>query len=282
MNNYFSQHVRRSEQRLKYSPDYGFGMLHALPYEFKVLKKIGQGANGSVFLLCKDEAQGCVENYVLKIVQRPHRTTESNFLKEFSHEVKMHRKLAILDLAPELITAYVYKRNRRSQYGVIVMERVNILNQDLNEFTGDRVDEYCTEIVKGVDQMISKLCTHGITHGDLHNENIGFIAQNADFPYKFMPIDFGTTTDDGCSPAMDILQLIRSIMMDEREFKNRQLWKCLITNLFELYQKYEDKDIKIRLDFDDIEDRYDDLVTEHSMRTNLQMNSLSDEELFRF
>ena len=244
-------------QHKKFIRKYGKGFIENLPPRFKVLKQIGKGAFGSVYLLCQIEDDGCIPKYVLKIQKKPISMTTKKFVRDIEREVEMHAEFQSYKLAPELIADYMFYKGKQL-FSVIIMKKVNVITDDLDSFPNNRsdVNEYCKAVVKGVDGIVKQMCKHGLSHGDMHNENIAFIGERALWdtpkPYKLILIDFGKAVLRKCSPSMEILQLIRTIMIDKQKFKNIDLYDCLIAHLYALYVKYVGKINAVPLDFDDI------------------------------
>lgn len=251
----------KPRQHSKFVKRYGKGLVSALPADFIILKQIGKGNYGRVYLLCKDDNGQCRKDYVLKLQRKSPKQSTTKFKQDIDHEIQMHKKFFKAGIAPELITNY-YFTHRNQLYSVIVMSKVNVLNDDLNTFPKSMdVDRYCTLVVNKIDKLVKTMCKHRLIHRDMHNENIATLIHDTEFvwqsqtPFKLLLIDFGMARSGRCNPRIEILQLVRSLMIDKDEFKNQKLFECLTQKLYQLYTRYARKN-SVPFTFKDIDTEF--------------------------
>ena len=253
----------------KYTKKYGKDLMDKLPTDFKIIKQIGKGEFGTIHLTCKGN---CSTKYVLKIQIKPTKMSTTDFIKDIEREITLQKKFHNHKLAPKIITDYMYTYKGKL-HSVIVMESVGILDDMLNSFPKNRsgATKFCKDIAKAVNRLMNTMCRHGLTHGDMHNENIGFLPVREGHlweksaPYQLILIDFGMSYPRKCRPSLELLQLIRSLMMDRTKSKNKKLIDCLIVELYKIYVRRSDDDRVVGLTIEEIEAGYLDEYDEQQL-----------------
>lgn len=109
--------------------------------------------------------------------------------KMFDQEVEMHRRMraALPGNVPQLFAAFKVNHYRRLA-GVVVMGKIdrpmsNLIRQHATD------GPFIRALAKQVKDMVDKLHTHHLVHGDLHLENMGYVMVNGS--PRLMLIDFG-------------------------------------------------------------------------------------------
>lgn len=164
--------------------------------DVRFARELGRGRWGIVYLLCNPQVSK--QQLVLKITKQ-----KGNFSKyELQHEKKMQRIFNTMGLAPPMYDIKIKTEN------AFVMGKVdgvlgNILTSELTESQLDT-------ILGWIIAIISKMCSHNITHGDLHWENIGYKINHRTKEAYPVLLDFSNAIQGFCLPQIELLQLIRT------------------------------------------------------------------------
>lgn len=171
---------------------------------WNVVRKLGQGVSGAVFLAEKDGMQAALKI----VVDSP---DSANFVT-VEAEVRMQQKFADAGLAPKI---YCHGKTQVGQttVHVILMEPVDFT---LNAFMCRDVvtREALKEIAMSLFRMLLKMRKLGVTHGDMHTENVAFRVQ-PDGTYKMLLIDFGQSSLRVHRPLVDAEQLYSDLVENE-------------------------------------------------------------------
>lgn len=166
-----------------------------------IIKKLGQGAFGAVFLAEKDGQTAALKI----IIDSP---DNSNFVP-IEDEVRMQRAFAAAGLAPRL---YCHAKTNvgRSTIHMILMEPVDFT---LNAFMCRDVVNHDSlkAIAMSIFKTLLKMKRLNVTHGDMHTENIAFRVQ-PDGTYKMLLIDFGQSSLRVHRPLVDAEQLLSDLI----------------------------------------------------------------------
>lgn len=175
------------------------------PY-WQVVKKLGEGSVGMVYVVVNSKG----ENYALKIqVVTP---GQPRFMS-VEDEVKLQNFFANLNLAPRVVglTTVQLQDPLKTQIKIIVMETIDFTLDDLvcnpNAFPASWVNAVAEE----VKQLLLVLHKYGITHGDMHSGNIGFVYDPDTKQLKLRLIDFGQSSNKGNNARVDALQLMHGL-----------------------------------------------------------------------
>ena len=74
-------------------------------------------------------------------------------------------------------------------------------------------------------KLMLRLHNLGFTHGDMHDENIGFKLDKTTGQMRIMLIDLGMATTNKNYPAVDAEQLLRSLMISKYPRKIRDYFR---------------------------------------------------------
>ena len=121
--------------------------------------------------------------------------------------------------------------------------------------------------------IISELCKGGFIHGDLHTGNIGFRyatgAESKIYQFKIngvvrevtpIIVDFGWSRPGRCRPRLELYQLIRGILLQQRTF-SPSLIKCIIRTYEKTFETLptDFKRAAIRADFATVHPKWSEL-----------------------
>ncbi len=244
---------------------WGKKLLYVIPSGYHLSERIGGGNYGSIYLLCNENFQEC--NLVIKI-QRMRKTdyhSVADFKVAMLHEYEMGVLFGNKGIAPRILD-FGYFTHNDDMFAYMVMERLDgTLKKLILDFPrGVNPDQITTNIVSAVADMLRRMCKENLVHADYHTDNIGYryiLSDNDDDEndpdyhprmalhksskkIQFVVIDFGWSVEGKCNPRLELLQLMRTIMLDgERDlgtrgaFKNPNMKKQLIDKLFALHHK---------------------------------------------
>lgn len=168
---------------------------------WSVIKKLGQGAFGAVFLAEKEGKLAA-----LKVIIDS--GDNSNFVP-IEDEVRMQRVFASSGLAPQI---YCHAKTSvgKTTIHTILMEPIDFT---LNAFMCREVVTHDTlkAIAMSIFKALLKMNRLNVTHGDMHTENIAFRVQ-PDGTYKMLLIDFGQSSLRVHKPLVDAEQLLSDLV----------------------------------------------------------------------
>jgi tRNA A-37 threonylcarbamoyl transferase component Bud32 len=187
--------------------------------DYTSVKKIGEGENGKVYLLC--EGRKCVVRKMIKL--------DYDYLEPFNHEVEMQKKFAKAHLAPKLYGYGVITKGK-SKYAVLDMEQISGTFDDLIQVPQSK--ETLDWIVSSVNKILRKMCKHGLIHGDAHLGNFAY----KDLPHskrKALLIDFGLSCcikKAECNERLEYIKLLESL--DTRNQNNLNYLKKQFQSIY--------------------------------------------------
>lgn len=168
---------------------------------WRVIRKLGQGAFGAVFM-----AERAGELAALKIVVD---SPNNNTFVPIEQEVRMQQAFADAGLAPRIF-CHAKTRIGANTVHMILMEPVDFtLNALLCRDVVTR--ETLKEIGMSLFRVLLKMRKLNVTHGDMHTENIAF-RQQPDGTYKMLLIDFGQSSLRVNKPVVDAEQLLSDLV----------------------------------------------------------------------
>jgi len=229
---------------------YGNSAKSILPSGYHVEAKLGEGAYGTAYLICKE--------YVRPVERRPDlrrgarldascmvmKVQKAKYPRMIKKEIDMHSDFYKAGLAPKLMGTDEFKIGRQ-KYVVIFMEKIDgILESTVTNFAAyepsDVTDNLCNQIMVGVKSIFTQLKKYKLYHADAHAGNIGWVYEMDNYgrtQLKFTFIDFGWASNGGSNIKLELVQLIRGLMISQPDFKNKQLYKCLMTNLYKYFNQ---------------------------------------------
>ena len=173
-----------------------------LPDNYVIKDCLGQGAFGSVLLICdKNKPSDCKALKVVKI-----KTREK--LKDFLDEIKYGRLFSNYGLGPEIFDTLLLNRPNGKKLGIIVMEKIDMTLEKFlrDEQRRDTLDR----IINWIQHYVNQMCKYNLVHGDLHFDNIG-LKLTKDGKMRPLLIDFGYSSRNKCEPMLEYLQLLRTV-----------------------------------------------------------------------
>lgn len=204
---------------------YGRNLIHAIPHGYKLSKKLGSGAFGTTFSICKDKFNCSA----IKIVEL------QDGREELKDEIILQRQFHDKGLAPAIIGKPTFYKHKGKGYGVINMEKIDgvldeILSKNLQPASLDN-------IAHGFLYLVHQLDIAKYAHRDAHPGNIGFTHKrdaNGNTTLELSLIDFGhSNISIGSWPEMEILQFLRSLSIKEGSIgvttsNQKYLWDRLL------------------------------------------------------
>ena len=193
-------------KRRSFEKKYGTKLIKMLQRDgYTIAKFLGKGAFGEVYLLCKyyGERTGIVCEEVIKIQKYDPR-------RRVRMEEHMHKLFQQTGLAPEFHERFTFKGKNNKDYDVIRMGAISsILTSGLK---AERSDQELEQIVDNLKDLVERLESHELTHGDMHYDNIALIYGDVDNQndslLKYGLIDFGWSSK-GASPELEILKILQ-------------------------------------------------------------------------
>jgi predicted Ser/Thr protein kinase len=231
----------------KYKSKYGNKLIRFIPQGYHLIKKLGDGVAGVVYLLCRHES----DCKVLKIVKLKNPVIR----EQFERELIMQKKFEASGLGPKIYRVGKFKKGK-TEYGVIEMERVSGTFDDILK---TRQPKHVLDwIVDSVDKITKELCKHGLIHGDAHFGNFAYQNQ-PNGKRKPMLIDFGLSCCKGkvkCDPRLEYITIIRGLpFMEDSGIEEHNL-EYLLRLFVDIYHKRYNPHLHI--DEDSVEDEFDD------------------------
>lgn len=181
---------------------------------------LGSGSFGIVLGIVMSVNGNNFTEYALKMT----RINETEFESwSFNNELRMHKRFHEIGLAPSLIHYDIFKREKSNpikcpySVGIILMERIHSVYQDYIERKNIETANATSlkerdGIIKQrqfwsneISKLIERCRQFGLTHGDLHTQNIAFIdfSKNGVLSRKMVFIDFGRSTDFYANTILD-------------------------------------------------------------------------------
>jgi hypothetical protein len=203
--------------------------------DVKFVKILGSGQDGVAFTICNPTLSS-------QLLVVKYQYDEEYKTRTFEHEFKMQMKFFQAGIAPEPKFLHISPN-------IIIMAK---LDGTVNELLESRCSQELLDgILKGIVDILSVMCVHKLTHGDLHWVNIGYVytfEELDDYPLQrtmtFQLIDFANSQNEGCDPEMELAQLIRRSFPQISSTLNLENLNYLRENLLLLYSQNYDIDLE--------------------------------------
>lgn len=192
--------------------------IHVLFPEFvhKLTKVLGEGAFGYVF--ATEGERG--EKNALKVIRE-------GGGEDVKKEVKMGKIFEKMGIAPKFIAyrqEFVQEKSGRDIEVTLHFLEMSRIDDVVENYLKKKLTKcQIAEVVSQIFKVIEKLRINGYVHGDLHLENIGYVASNAGTIGKLQIIDYGRSAKIE-APQIDIIQLIRGIRLASRVPKSTKVY----------------------------------------------------------
>ena len=168
--------------------------------EWKITHYLGSGTEGFVFG-CRSK-KGC-KTGALKIQPM----TDKNATRR---QIQVHKKFAALGLSPK-IHSHCTKVKMGSSVLFLNMDRIDTtLKQWLMRRRSTKMIDL---LVERLFDILRVMRENGVTHGDFHTSNIGFVFKRDSSPGKIQIIDHGDATTKGALTEVDLVQFARTVMI---------------------------------------------------------------------
>ena len=185
---------------------------------WRITRFLGNGIAGYVFgCRSKKEAKGGA----LKI-------QHVSCKKSMQKEIDAHRMFTKLGLSPKILF-HCTTRVRRSTVFFTNMERIDTtVDHWLEQRRSKKVLNLFVERLFDIFKIMSR---KGLTHGDFHTGNIGFVYNREGAPGKIQVLDHSYTTTKGSLTEIDLVQFMRTLhrrynKRAHRESTNYLLDRC--------------------------------------------------------
>ena len=160
----------------------------------KVKKILGAGEYGAVFLV---QEKGTGKTMAVKM-------TRGSILETTAEEYAQ-RKFSHMGLAPRVYKSSFFG-TQKNNLSVVYMEKIDYtLNELLCRATSTSA---VRKLVHQTVTLVEKLYVAGLTHGDLHSQNIGFTYNDLTKQYDAVAIDFGFTDWTESNITKDVEALV--------------------------------------------------------------------------
>lgn len=169
---------------------------------WRITKFLGEGSVGYVFgCRCKTSSKtGALK--IQKIGRNDHP----------ANEIKLHKKFSKLGLSPDMHSHCTLVKNRRT-LSLLNMDRIDTtLTQWLQK---KRTKKVLNTLVDRIFHILAVMRRKGVTHGDLHSDNIGFVYKRTTTePGRIQFIDHSYATTKGAITELEIVQFMRTLHRD--------------------------------------------------------------------
>lgn len=178
------------------------------PY-WQVVKKLGSGLEGIVYVVVNSKGKNYAVKFQLVTPGKARWMTVEN-------EVNLQNFFANLNLAPRVIgfNSVQLHDPGKTEVKIIVMETIDFTLDDLLCNPNAFPPTWVNHVAEQVKQLLLMLHKYGITHGDMHSGNIGFVYDPDTKQLKLRLIDFGQSSNQKPNAQVDALQLLHSISPD--------------------------------------------------------------------
>lgn len=215
---------------------------------WRIVRHLGQGQYGSTFLAVNPAGKEAAVKVIYETGREPVSPTE---------EFQLQRTFAKLDLAPRVInTASVVFGGK--QFHILTMERVEFTLNDLLCFQR-LTPKTLQSIAYALAKFLWKMYKEGITHGDMHSQNIMFRLNPVTNEYEPLLIDFGFATTKFNDPKVDALQLITDL--NELTMMSPRVVDYLVRVLSQVVSRIEGHETKVAKRRSVWERHVDDYIT---------------------
>ena len=189
-----------------------------LPNGWKLTRVLGKGLSGYVFASIGPNGQ-----------RGAFKVTKDETYNSIVSEMEMGNKFNEIGLSPE-IKSYCRFTPPGSNVKLHILHMGRIDSTVDQYLSKKRSKEEINILVDKIFETISTIAEAGLTHGDLHSDNIGFIQDNEGIG-KISLIDFGLSSDKISLPEIDAIQAIRQNYYKtpkERPTVNKKLFENAI------------------------------------------------------
>lgn len=165
---------------------------------WRITKFLGRGAFGYVFgsREVKGKRKGALK------IQVQGRTSA------IKKEINAHKQFSKFSLSPTIHDHCVTAKRRRSVFFVNMGRIDTTLERWLESRRSKATINQFVDKFFGILQVMRK---KGITHGDMHSGNIGFIFKRQQKPGRIQLLDHGFSSTKGALTDLEIVQFIRSM-----------------------------------------------------------------------
>ena len=184
--------------------------------------RYGAGANGLVLRVTCSTKDIDFHHYAMKITKFDNRRRDTPY--NFFNEVKMQNKFYMEGLAPKILFSDMYEKDRcTNSVGVIVMEPISdtystvirrsdrvLRDPGSSRSNIDTAKSTRKRHAANIGKMVSDMKRLGLTHGDMHSQNIAFMSTPSGS--RMVLIDFGRSTDFYPNPVLDLAAAANSDM----------------------------------------------------------------------
>ena len=217
---------------------------------WKITRYLGKGAYGQVF-----GARSSSKTGALKI---QHYRNKSSLNKE----IKSQKQFFKMGLSPEIHSYCTIDRGGH---------RISFLNMGRIDTTLEhwleekRPNEMLDLLVERLFQILDVMRKKGVTHGDFHAGNIGFVFKREGAPGKIQLLDHGWSSTKGAMTGIELVQLMRTL-------HNYYMPQAIKSNLSFLLRRCQ-KEAKRRYGLQ-ISQSLDTLDRQHEALHNLYVDKL--------
>lgn len=165
---------------------------------WRVTKYLGSGAYGYVFG-CRSTKTAQTGALKIQTVRRK---------KKHHNEIEAHKSFSKLSLSPKLLTHCTTLKYGRT-FTFLVMSRVDttLYKWLMVRRSKKMLDLLIIRLFDIIGHMLKK----GVTHGDLHADNIGFVYRRACAPGRIQILDHGYATTKLSLTELEIVQFMRTL-----------------------------------------------------------------------
>jgi len=153
---------------------------------YKIIKILGQGAFGKVYLVTKNNKEYAMKEQLIKIATTPDQQADYDYyINSIKNELKIGKILGKQKIGPRIYDTFMCKKTESINI-YIVMQAMN--KGTIQEFSKKNIisDVHLGQIRK----KINKLHSLNILHRDLHAGNV-LVNQKKNKEYEFYLGDFG-------------------------------------------------------------------------------------------
>lgn len=165
---------------------------------WRITKYLGRGAFGYVF--ASREVKGSKKG-ALKIQVKGRTSAMKN-------EITAHKEFSRLHLSPMIHSHCVTAKHRRSVFFVNMARIDTTLERWLESRRSKAMINLFLDKFFGILEVMRK---KGVTHGDMHSGNIGFVYKRQGKPGSIQLLDHGFSSTKGALTELEIVQFVRSM-----------------------------------------------------------------------